>query len=214
LQSSDIRGLTIPLIHAAYLSQYRNALIGKHFKTLMQVMPFHVHGLVTNEQFILIKVVGRLSAVVWYHEIANMPEYLADLKVLIGNVLDAFDLVDPMCIIDKAKLHVLVHLQEDIEQFGLAIRFTTEVFECFNHIFQMCSILSNHQAPGRDIAIKCASMERIKHIMCRDYWKNSSGDWVQASPRVQNILNLHPIIQRHLGWVPREDSVLGAPSAS
>ncbi|KAF7365642.1 hypothetical protein MVEN_00437800 [Mycena venus] len=38
LQSTDIDGLTIPPIRAAYMMQYRNGLIGKHFKTLMQTM--------------------------------------------------------------------------------------------------------------------------------------------------------------------------------
>ncbi|KAF8582253.1 hypothetical protein K439DRAFT_1647660 [Ramaria rubella] len=76
LQSSDIRGLSIPPIRAAYMTQYRNALIGKHFKMLMQVMPFHVYGLVTPSQFILIKAAGCLGAIVWFHEISNMTEYL------------------------------------------------------------------------------------------------------------------------------------------
>ncbi|KAF8591644.1 hypothetical protein K439DRAFT_1644037 [Ramaria rubella] len=40
------------------------------------IMPFHVPGLVTNDQFILIKAVGLLCALVWYHEIANLPEYI------------------------------------------------------------------------------------------------------------------------------------------
>jgi hypothetical protein len=33
LQSSDIDGLTVPPIRASYMMQYRNGLIGKHFKT-------------------------------------------------------------------------------------------------------------------------------------------------------------------------------------
>lgn len=95
--------------------------------------------------------------------------------MLIANVLDAFDQIDPARIISKAKLHVLVHLPEDIERFGPAIRFATEVFECFNHIFRMCSVLSNHQAPGRDIAKKCASLERMKHVLSGGYWLTPGG---------------------------------------
>ncbi|KAF8503038.1 hypothetical protein JB92DRAFT_3123543 [Gautieria morchelliformis] len=154
---------------------------------LMETCVFHVHGIVGDPQFELIKATGRLGAVLWYHELRNMGEYLDDLRVLVANILDAFDAVDSACIIDKGKLHVLVHLPEDVEHFGLAIRYATEVFECFNHVFHMCSILSNHQAPGRDIARKCASMERLKHL---------------ASRRVQGMLLQHPIVQTHLGWVP------------
>jgi len=56
--------------------QYRNGLIGKHFKTLMQTMAFHVHGLVTDEEFELIKAVGDLGALLWVHEIDDMDKYL------------------------------------------------------------------------------------------------------------------------------------------
>lgn len=75
LQSTDISGLTVPPIRAAYMMQYRNGLIGKHFKTLMQTMVFHVHDLVTPDEFILIKALGSLGAMLWVAEIENMDEY-------------------------------------------------------------------------------------------------------------------------------------------
>jgi hypothetical protein len=65
LQSSDIDGLTVPPIRASYMMQYRNGLIGKHFKTLMQTMVFHVHDIVSPDQFTLIKAIGSLGALLW-----------------------------------------------------------------------------------------------------------------------------------------------------
>jgi hypothetical protein len=79
LQSTDIDGLSIPPIRAAYMLQYRNNLIGKHFKTLMQTMAFHVHDIVTPSQFALVKAVGALGAVLWYHEIDDMDLYLVGI---------------------------------------------------------------------------------------------------------------------------------------
>ena len=76
LQSTDLDGLTVPPLRAGYMIQYRNGLIGKHFKTLMQTMAFHVHGLVTDEEFELIKAVGDLGALLWVHEIDDMDKYL------------------------------------------------------------------------------------------------------------------------------------------
>ncbi|KAF8501217.1 hypothetical protein JB92DRAFT_2741767, partial [Gautieria morchelliformis] len=208
LQGTNIDGLTIPPIRAAYMSQYCNALVGKHFKTLMQTVVFHVHGIVSQPQFELIKATGRLGAVLWYHKIRNMVEYLGDLRILVANVLDTFDTVDPARILDKGKLHILWHLPDDVERFGPAIRYATEVFECFNHVFRMCSVLSNHQAPGHDIARKCSSMEHVKHLMSGGFWEADpadeaqGGEWVQSSRRVQAMLVQHPIVQTHLGWVP------------
>ncbi|KAF7374456.1 hypothetical protein MSAN_00329700 [Mycena sanguinolenta] len=61
LQSTDISGLTVPPIRAGYMIQYKNNLIGKHFKTLMQTLAFHVHGISTPEQFALVKAAGELG---------------------------------------------------------------------------------------------------------------------------------------------------------
>ena len=99
------------------------------------------------------------------------------------------------------KLQILPNLIDDIRRFGPAIRYSTEVFECFNAIFRLCSVLSNHLAPSRNIANKFASMDSLKHILSGGYWKLNE-EWVRAGPRVRNILHEDPFIQRHLGWVP------------
>jgi hypothetical protein len=105
-------------------------------------------------------------------------------------------------IIDKAKLHLLVHLPEDIQNHGPAIRYETEVFECFNAVFRLCSMLSNHQSPSHDIARKFSKMERVKHMLSGGYWALASGEWVRAGPGIREVLAGHSIIQSHLGWTP------------
>ncbi|KAJ7714446.1 hypothetical protein B0H16DRAFT_1667208 [Mycena metata] len=126
LQSTDLDGLTVPPIRAAYMMQYCNGLIGKHFKTLMQTMVFHVHDLVSPELFILVKAVCDMGAMLWVHEIDDMSQYTSDLKILIGNVLDAFGDYDPAKILLKIKLHLLPHIPEDAVRFGPLIRNSTE----------------------------------------------------------------------------------------
>ncbi|KAJ7775833.1 hypothetical protein B0H14DRAFT_3508393 [Mycena olivaceomarginata] len=60
LQSTDLSGLTVPPIRAAYMIQYKNNLIGKHFKTLMQILLFHIHEISSPEQFTLVKAASEL----------------------------------------------------------------------------------------------------------------------------------------------------------
>jgi hypothetical protein len=81
LQSTNLDGLSVPPLKAAYMMQYRNNLIGKHFKSLMQTMAFHVHDLVSDEQFQLIKSAGELSALLWVHEIKSMDVYCVSSKL-------------------------------------------------------------------------------------------------------------------------------------
>jgi hypothetical protein len=79
LQSTNIDGLSIPPIRAAYMIWYKNGLIGKHFKTLMQTAIFHLHGLVTPDQFTLVKAIGFFCALLWIPEIENMESYLVGI---------------------------------------------------------------------------------------------------------------------------------------
>ncbi|KAJ7831622.1 hypothetical protein B0H14DRAFT_3713311 [Mycena olivaceomarginata] len=206
LQSTDITGLTIPPLRAGYMIQYRNNLVGKHFKSLMQILVFHAHKICTPDQFRLIQTAGDLGARLWVPEIDNMDQYLAQLNIAIANLLDAFDVVDPLRILVKIKLHLLAHIPDDIRRFGPAIRFATEIYEAYNGVFRLCSIYSNHRAPSRDISLKFASMSRVKHYLSGGYWRSLiSSKWIQAGGAVQRVLQDDPVFQRHLGWVPPAD---------
>ncbi|KAJ6609616.1 hypothetical protein B0H10DRAFT_1954443 [Mycena sp. CBHHK59/15] len=170
LQSSAADGLNLPSLHGWYIVQYKNVLIGKHFKILQQL------GVSTSTMIC----VARTSSTCGKH--------LADLQICIDNVLDIWGLVDPARIITKYKLHVLPHLPDDIRQFGPSILFQTEVFECWNGIFRLYSILSNLQASSHDIGVILTDMERFKH---------------QARTKVISFLHHNKELQRRLGWMDK-----------
>lgn len=229
-QAADDTALDIPPIRAAYMVQYRNGLVGKHFRAIMQLLVFQVHGLVKPEQFALIKAAGQLGSLLWIPEIHHLELYLVcnllfaiyyctcsnniaqqDLEVVIGNVLDCFDAVDGGRIIDKIKVHMLVHLPDDIRQHGPAVRYETEVFECFNGVFRLCSVLSNRQSPSHDIARKFGKMERVKHIVSGGYWPVDQ-TWIRAGAGVRDVLMRHPVVQTNLGWAPKSPPIAGNSS--
>ncbi|KAJ7440424.1 hypothetical protein FB451DRAFT_1443354 [Mycena latifolia] len=164
LQSASVDGLNMLPLRANYLVQYKNSLIGKHFKGLQQLAIFQLdEELCSPEVFELWKANGVLGSMLWYPEIKNMDEYLADLGVAIDNVLDHWAIFEPTRIMVKYELHVLSHIPEAVRRFGPSILFATEIFECWNAVFRLCSALSNHQAPSLDIATTLADMERFKH---------------------------------------------------
>ncbi|KAJ7048004.1 hypothetical protein C8F01DRAFT_1008807 [Mycena amicta] len=210
LQSTDISSMKIPPVRGAYMIQYRNNLIGKHYKTIMQTLAFHVHDICTPEQFQLIKASADLGARVWVSTIDDMETYIKELKVAVANVLDAWDAVDPLRIIVKIKLHLLPHLPDDVRRFGPPVRFSTETQEGYNAVFRMCSINSNNQAPSRDIATKFASLNTVKHLLCGGlWWSSSRGEWSRPGSEVTKILRHDPVFQRHLGWVSSTKPIPG-----
>ncbi|KAK7453960.1 hypothetical protein VKT23_011472 [Stygiomarasmius scandens] len=175
----------------------------------MQTAVFHIHDIVTENQFKLVKTIGELGALLWDAEINDLKQYLEDLNILIDNVLDAFALIDPAKILVKIKLHLLKHIPEHIHRFGPAVQFSTEVFECFNAVFRMSSVLSNHQAPSRDIAVKNCDMGWIKHLLTGGLWQQN-GQMKSAGIDAVAVLKNNPIIQRHPGWVPPHGSKPGS----
>ncbi|KAJ7206206.1 hypothetical protein C8J57DRAFT_1258525 [Mycena rebaudengoi] len=201
LQSTNTDGLSIHAIRSNYIMQYAGSLIGRQFKTIAQTNVFHVRGLVTEHQFMVWKAAGELAALLWFPEIRNLAEYRRDLKVAVANVLDIFATIDLSKIIAKIKYHLLVHTDEDVIQFGLLVGVTTEIFESFNAIFQYCSILSNHLAPSRDIALQLGDQEGLKHRITGGLWPSGvDRKWERSGSGVRSFMAEHPFLQKLVGW--------------
>ena len=127
----------------------------------------------------------------------------ADLGVAIANVLDIWAKVDPNRIVVKQKLHVLTHLPNDVRRFGPPVLYEVEAFESSNQVFRQCSVLSNHHAPSRDIAMTMARMERFKHIISGGWWwDKATRRHVQAMKPITRDFDSNTFLQRHLGWTP------------
>ncbi|KAJ7104568.1 hypothetical protein C8R43DRAFT_1092216 [Mycena crocata] len=203
LEASSIDGLSIPPPRPRYVVQYKNSLIGKHFKMLQQLGVFQLHDLCSPLLFDLWKATGELGAHLWFPEIKNTDAYLADLEVLINNLLDIWGLIDPNRILVKGKIHIMTHLIEDVRRFGPGVLYSTEIFECWNAIFRLCSIFSNHLSPSHDIAITLADMERFKHMVSGGWWKNEEGKPIRAGSSIRSFLTSNKELQRHLGWTEK-----------
>ncbi|KAJ7811767.1 hypothetical protein B0H13DRAFT_2472436 [Mycena leptocephala] len=204
LQAAETSGLSIEGIRAGYIVQYANSLIGRQFKVLLQCAVFQIYDLVDENHFRAWKAVGELAALLWFPEIVDMEGYCADLHVAIANFLDSFAEIDPSKMITKVKTHLLTHAPTDVRLFGPLLGAITEAFESFNAVFRSCSILSNHRAPSRDIAIQLASQEGVKHRVAGGMWPLKGKDdeiiWARCGPAARQLMQDEPILQRLLGW--------------
>ncbi|KAJ7196272.1 hypothetical protein GGX14DRAFT_403477 [Mycena pura] len=204
LQATNTSGLSIEGIRAGYIVQYANSLIGRQFKVVLQSTVFQIHDMADENRFRAWKAIGDLAPLLWFTEIDNMEVHCADLHVAIANFLDSFAEIDPSKMITKVKTHLLAHAPADVRMFGPLLGAITEVFESFNAVFRGASILSNHRAPSRDIAVQLAYQEGIKHRVAGGQWPVQGPDgeiiWTHCGPSARRLLQEHPILQRLLGW--------------
>lgn len=76
LASISTVGLNDPTLGAEYICQYKGGLIGKHFKSLAQVMPYLVYDLAPQTVLNGWTAIGALVVLLWHTEIDDTEVYL------------------------------------------------------------------------------------------------------------------------------------------
>ncbi|KAF8607876.1 hypothetical protein BDV93DRAFT_487814 [Ceratobasidium sp. AG-I] len=210
LRSINSAGLGIPPILADYMCDYSGSLIGKHFKTLAQIMPFAIQDLVPSSVQAAWLLIGRLVVLLWVTEIHALEIYLTELKDVIDKFLVTTALCSPSILLEKPKFHFLVHLPRFITRFGPAVLFSTERYESYHAIFRAAMVKSNRQAPSRDVARSIASIDRVQHICLGGYWRKSDGSgWERASETLLQFVKRSKVFAELLGIYQKPDPVPG-----
>lgn len=81
LNSIVADGLNIPPIPAEYMCQYKGGLIGKHFKTISQIMVFTLYDIVPGREILdAWLIIGRLTVLLWHTDIQDTEEYIVSLS--------------------------------------------------------------------------------------------------------------------------------------
>lgn len=128
----------------------------------------------------------------------------------------------PPILLLKPKFHILLHIPFFIRRFGPAILASTERFESFNTVFRHCSVLSNRQAPSRDIAAAFAGFDRCRHMSSGGFWKESisgGGLYVRCGENITSFLEQNKEFRALLGLpspptrVPGKYVILAAEGA-
>ncbi|KAI6021344.1 hypothetical protein BKA83DRAFT_33078, partial [Pisolithus microcarpus] len=137
LDSIEHDAFNAPNLDLDYICCYKSTLIGKHFKSLVQVMPFFVHDLVPQTVIDAWTTIGELVVLLWHTKIKDLESYLARLSCTIEDFLNVTVICTPSILIMKPKFHFLVHLPAYIHHFRPVIIFSTEQYKSFNHVFQL-----------------------------------------------------------------------------
>ncbi|KAJ7758185.1 hypothetical protein DFH07DRAFT_772651 [Mycena maculata] len=71
---------------------------------------------------------------------------------------------------------------KDMEKY-LSTGLDLQVFGCWNAVFRLCSVLSNHQTPSLDICQDFGRYGTVQAQLSGGWWKPEGGDWTQAGPK-------------------------------
>jgi hypothetical protein len=127
-----------------------------------------------------------------------------DLEEAIGHFLDCTCRLNIRWF-NKPKFHVLLHLPAHICRFGPAITFATEGFESYNAIIRCASIHSNRHAPSKDIAVRMAKGNRVRHLLSGGYFhvssttESSPSKWYRVGPAPLTLLDIASFGENLLG---------------
>lgn len=87
LDSIERDALNAPSLNANYMCSYKGSLIGKHFKSLAQVMPFVIYDLVLQDVVDGWTTMGELVVLLWHTKITNLEVYLVGFVHLLIQIL-------------------------------------------------------------------------------------------------------------------------------
>ncbi|KAF8257029.1 hypothetical protein EI94DRAFT_1774685 [Lactarius quietus] len=82
LAFTNWNGLNVPSTSADYICQYNRSLIGKHFKSLAQVMPFLIYDLVPQNVLHAWNIIGTLAILLWHTKIDDTEVYLVSSSTI------------------------------------------------------------------------------------------------------------------------------------
>ncbi|PLW56917.1 hypothetical protein PCANC_01263 [Puccinia coronata f. sp. avenae] len=114
--------------------------------------------------------------------------------------------------VNKAKLHMLLHLPQSIRRFGPASLFSTEKFESYNGVLRKASVHSNRLSPSRDLAVTFANYSGLKFLVSGGVLYNKqTSSTSTASSEVRQAFAGNPLLQRAMGYNYKLDDSVSYP---
>ncbi|EJT97627.1 hypothetical protein DACRYDRAFT_58863 [Dacryopinax primogenitus] len=126
-------GWNVPKINTAYMIQHHWQLVGKHFKTLAQCMPFIIEDIVALQMLEAWVLVGMTGVMLWSYDVVNKVEF--ELQMMMTMLIHAVARIDPIKMISKMKLHIAMHTMDDFKQLEPVVLYSTEWYKLFNFVF-------------------------------------------------------------------------------
>ncbi|CAD6935122.1 unnamed protein product [Tilletia caries] len=182
-------------LRGSWLVSNAGGLVGKDLKSIAQVAatafyPMMKNGTMELEVWGAWSAVGQLGRLLFVEEIdrKDLHKYKEEVKCAIMVFLGTAAVAFPAQILSKPKFHMLLHMADNIEQYGPAKGFSSERYESFNAVLRKASICSNRSAPSKDILTRVQNQELIRHVAASGCWIKN-GRVSTPSPLLKTLLS-------------------------
>ncbi|KAB5589914.1 Glutamate receptor 3,4 [Ceratobasidium theobromae] len=184
-----------------YICRYPGSLTGKHFRFVVQLVPFALYDLIPAELFRVWLLLGRMTVLMWHTCIPDLDKYCDELTMVINDFLHAVAVFDPATITVKAKLHILTHAPYYVRRFGPLLGPDSERYESYNSNFRLFSVLSTRLAPSLDAARSFARVDRLIHVALGGSWySDEAWGYVQVGSAILKHMSSSTYSQELLGF--------------
>ncbi|KAL5496712.1 hypothetical protein EMCRGX_G013056 [Ephydatia muelleri] len=172
------------------IAKYYKSFVGRDFKALAQLALFVFFPYLTAGEIEVWFALSKVFRMVYCQPFK--PENIALYNAICLDFMRAVDLHAPE-LKGKLKIHLILHLPENMLMFGPASTFNTERCESFNGTIRAHNIYANRHAPSKDIATSFAIQQSMRFVCSGGHFDPSErcgDDLVQLyqSSEVENFL--------------------------
>ena len=173
--------------------KHLNTLNGKQVRILAQLMPFALaplceRGSGLQDLLDAWMAYGQFSKLIYIEYIADRNTYQVgilakawvrvlmdadeeshascnqvELRSAITRLWFAMAKLDPLRLTRRLKLHLLVHLSDQVKDYGPLKNIATERYESYNAIQRQAAMHTNRSAPSKDVATRLETQELVVH---------------------------------------------------
>eukprot|EP00731_Ephydatia_muelleri_P000135 Em0001g135a len=140
---------------------YYQSFVGRDFKGWMQMALFIISPYLSDGQKEVLVALSKAFKIAYCDFFK--PILLDEWKRVCQGFVSAAKQHMPS-LLEKQKMHLILHLVDSMVKFGRCSAFSAERFESFNSYVRTYNVFGNRLGPSRDIAKRFCNLQHLRHI--------------------------------------------------
>lgn len=171
------------------MALYHKGFQAKEFRILCRIVPYAMHKVKGRHELILLMCnVAKLCCLLSKKRITEVE--MTELKKLVSVIVSVSHLLSPTCN-ERSKTHIMLHLIDSIEQFGMPYVYDVECFESLNKSSRFAIQHSNNTNDSKAALQYWIKDDNISHLLSGGYYTDSYNDIIKPGTKlIENVTAL------------------------